>query len=207
MSDSGLSDGEGVERDWRDQIYYWRGRVKFVGDKKILWSGSWLGSFDGPPDEDKFLESKQTFTVHCTKAKGRFGSEIDGPALAGRYKGIYYMDNDGSGKMDKYKTNTQMKFKEKEGTEETPAVLFNVVGKGMNEFGDYIINGTYDTCSQFLCAPRTYISETDPRVKLSLDELLDHFTPSKQAHSTNTKDTKSNGTTDASHSKKRKLAS
>ena len=140
--------------------------------KKLKWGGSWLGSFEGQPSDSAYSGNVQTFSVAGPKLKSGESelAQVTADSLSGRWAGTYLMDNDGSGSLVKYKTTAQMKFRKREDAE--PEALM-VCGKGSNEFGAFVIAGTYNISTGMLDAPRTYIADDDERVKLSLDDLLD----------------------------------
>ena len=163
---SGLSEEEEQPvRDWREQIYYWRGTLApGKGKAKLLWTGTWAGSFDGTPSAKDF-ENVQSFKVTGPAA----AADESLPAEKGRWKGTYQMDNDGSGSTSTYKTDASFKFV---AAEPGSTSHFRMAGKGSNEFGAFVIHGTYASSTKLLDTAREYIADDDPRVKLSLDELL-----------------------------------
>ena len=91
------------------------------------------------------------------------------PAEKGRWKGTYQMDNDGSGSTSTYKTDASFKFI---AAEQGSTSHFLMAGKGSNEFGAFVIHGTYESNTKLLDTAREYVADDDSRVKLSLDELL-----------------------------------
>ena len=46
--------------DWRQPVFYWRGKVEGT-----TWEGTWVSSIDGLPSDEEFATSTNTFKLEC----------------------------------------------------------------------------------------------------------------------------------------------
>jgi hypothetical protein len=185
------------EPDWRDQIYYWQGKLSYDDNlQSVTWKGHWMGSFTGKPGQEEFAISNNDFVYHSIsieKSKvvsimnqnsymngnGSNGSSTAGYSLlrpvSGYYKGYYMMqNNDIDDKHDKY-TDKEFLVEFEENPSKSFPFLYNVYGKGDSEFGIFILHGTYDSNNKILEMSRQYIADCDLRCSMSLPQLKQYF--------------------------------
>ncbi|KAJ1419881.1 hypothetical protein B484DRAFT_433657 [Ochromonadaceae sp. CCMP2298] len=152
------------ELDWRDQLYYWTGTLT-PEEGKLLWKGSWVGSYSGPPSATDFVSSSNHF---------EYSSEVPTSSIpfSGLYNGFYLMDNYGSGALDRYvDKELHLEFIARKDE------VWDVVGRGDSEFGPFVVRGSYDKETGVLEVARQYTAETDPRSAMSIAELSVLFWP------------------------------
>lgn len=180
------------EVDWRLQIYYWVG--KFEPDCQtpscFRWSGCWLGSFVGRPLEEDFAVSSNAFEYTTDPISIENATRVDttdGPLyipVETVIHGYYMMENDSPGKLDKFLdkgivmhfSQDEYKFKFSDVKEKVNSDgVFNVVGKGDSEFGEFFLSGTWDSKTKTLEMCRQYLLDTDIRADMDLDEYKQHL--------------------------------
>jgi hypothetical protein len=156
--------------DWRDQIYYWTGKVEYNEALQcLLWKGKWIGSFTGKPTTEEFEASESKFcynSVPIDKAKvlsANGNTQVLRP-VSGFYKGSYTMD---PGDEEEYCDKEFLLDFEDAGKLHN----YNVYGKGDSDFGAFILQGTFDGQSRVLDLCRQYIVESDPRCSMTLSQL------------------------------------
>jgi hypothetical protein len=92
--------------DWREQIYYWTGELSYDDvNKRLVWRGSWLGSFVGKPQPEEFAWSNNEFeyvTTEKTEASTVLIGEHLRPPPSTFFHGYYMMDSTGTNVYDKY---------------------------------------------------------------------------------------------------------
>ena len=164
------------EPDWHDQIYYWAGRLDYDDRMRcLMWKGKWVGSFTGKPSKEEFESSNQEFVYQSPQIEktrifphGGFLRPCNG-----YYKGHYMVQPDGGNGLDKFvDKEVVIEFEELSGRL-TP--FYNVYGKGDNEFGVFILHGTFDAAHRSLEMTRQYLEENDPRMSMSLMQLKQCF--------------------------------
>jgi hypothetical protein len=158
---------EKMSQDWREQLYYWRGSLK-VHKGHVAWEGTWCGTFgsEPPSDEDYATNSTQTFG-----ARGPKRTDALPPPVRAKWKSVYAMDNDGSGKVSKYSDSRHsIAFRGVSTT--TLGERWACVARGRNEFGRFCSWGECDG-KGVLTLARRYLRDDDPRAKMSLEELMD----------------------------------
>lgn len=165
-----------AEPDWRDQIYYWVGKLSYDDKQQCLrWRGRWMGSFSGKPAESEFDSSSNEFT-YCSprieKARA-FSSQGLLRPISGHYAGQYGMDNDGSGVIEMY-TDKEL-LMEFEETSLDPCPQYFVYGRGDSEFGEFIVHGTYDSSTRMLDMSRQYLSDNDLKRMMTMPQLKLHI--------------------------------
>lgn len=164
------------EPDWREQIYYWTGKLAFDDSKSCLsWKGHWLGSFTGKPSREEFASSTNEFSYYSQRIERSRAFTNEGLLRphSGAYKGSYKMDNDGTGEMEQY--NDKEFFIEFEEILGLATPRYHVYGKGDSEFGVFILHGSYDAITRVLEMDRQYLAENDLRKTMSLMQLKLHF--------------------------------
>lgn len=167
-------DEEEDDMDWREQLYYWTGKLYYVATMKQLnWQGVWVGSYTGKPSIEEFNNSKNIFeyTSEFVIDASQISAD-DGTLkpLSSYYLGYYLMDNNGSGLLEKYLDHEYyMEFELISNT--FRGSQYSVVGKGDSEFGCFIVTGLFCTDTGLLEMTRQYISETDIRCSMNIKEL------------------------------------
>jgi hypothetical protein len=178
------------EPDWRDQIYYWQGKLSYDDNlQSVSWKGHWMGSFTGKPAQEEFDISNNDFVYHSMAIdKSKVVSVINNGTtssstavssllrpVSGYYKGYYMMqNNEMDDKHDKY-TDKEFILEFEENPSKTFPFLYNVYGKGDSEFGIFILHGTYDSYNKTLEMSRQYIADCDLRCSMSLPQLKQYF--------------------------------
>lgn len=158
--------------DWREQLYFWLGTISVDAQNSCLvWKGSWLGYFNTTPTPEQLQWSRNFFEYSGPSA---VESDVALPngglrPLSGAFKGHYMMDNNGGGSMQRFSDKScSLDFQEIPGSN---PLRYSVVGKGDSEFGDFVVEGIYDSSTRVLAASRRYVVETDPLAKSTLQEL------------------------------------
>jgi hypothetical protein len=158
--------------DWREQLYFWLGTISVDAQNScIVWKGSWLGYFNTTPTPEQLQWSRNFFEYSGPSA---VESDVALPngglrPLSGAFKGHYMMDNSGGGSMQRFSDKScGLDFQEISGSN---PLRYSVVGKGDSEFGDFVIEGIYDSSTRVLAASRRYVVETDPLAKSTLQDL------------------------------------
>jgi hypothetical protein len=161
-----------AEPDWREQIYYWVGKLSFDDKQQCLrWRGKWMGSFSGMPAQSEFDGSSNEFAYcsPCVEKSRIFTAHGLLRPFGGYYSGQYSMDNDGSGVTEMY-TDKELLL-EFEEVAADPYPQFFVFGRGDSDFGEFVIDGTYDGSSRILEMSRQYLAENDSKKNLSMQQL------------------------------------
>jgi hypothetical protein len=165
-----------AEPDWRDQIYYWVGKLSYDDKQQCLrWRGRWIGSFSGKPAPTEFDSSSNDFS-YCSPRieKSRaFSSQGLLKPVSGNYTGEYGMDNDGTGVNEMYTDKLlTMEFEE---TQLDPFPQYFVWGRGDSEFGEFIVHGRYDSSTRVLDMSRQYLADSDLKRSMSMVQLKTHL--------------------------------
>mmetsp|Transcript_17987 Transcript_17987/g.44773 ORF Transcript_17987/g.44773 Transcript_17987/m.44773 type:complete len:224 (-) Transcript_17987:306-977(-) len=176
-----------VEKNWRDTLYIWDGIVTVGipddGDEKkdspvpVLWEGSWV-PVENVPDAAKAEAPKRhafkkDIDANCEFQVTGTASKKDRFFVAKLTKGEGWEMEDGDTKKryhdathDVWIKNLKWNGNQKDETESL------VVAKGENEFGPFVSAGWMRPGCRWTVA-RRYLSESDPRAKLSFQELYD----------------------------------
>ncbi len=165
-----------VEPDWRDQIYYWVGKLSYDDRQQCLrWRGKWMGSFSGKPAQSEFDSSSNDFSYCSPKIEKSKVFSLEGflRPVTGQYTGEYNMDNDGSGTIEVY-TDKEL-LVEFEELAKDPYPRYFVYGRGDSEFGEFVVHGTYDSLNRLLEMNRQYIADNDIQRDMSMMQLKQHL--------------------------------
>lgn len=170
--DNSKSVEQNEEDDWRDQLYYWTGKLIFDMNRKCLvWNGSWIGSYEGRPEAEEFSWSCNHFE-YCSQQIRETSAVFDGTflrPLSGSFRGFYMMDTNGNGSLDRYfDKEFDVQFEQVLGV--YPPV-HTVVGKGDSDFGAFILTGAFHAATGLLEMTRQYIANNDVMRAMDLDEL------------------------------------
>ncbi len=192
---SNNSSNNNNEPDWRDQIYYWSGRLDYQESTKLMvWKGKWIGSFTGKPTFEEFETNGNEFcyesanTIDKNKVYPAGGGGVHGilKPVSTTFKGYYVIDSDvvangkdGTGATDSdeqeeryYDKEFILEFEE---VYQRPHPSYAVYGKGDSEFGVFILNGSYDSSTRTMEMSREYLAEHDSRGNLILAQLKQYF--------------------------------
>jgi hypothetical protein len=160
-------EGGGDLPDWRDQIYYWTGRLELdrhLG--RLVWRGNWLGSFHGKPGAEEFVAEglSQLFEYEGDEVLEEevwVCGILTPPPRPLRFTGYYMMDNDDSGHPERFLEKEFVMSFEERGGNVAQERFFLVRGHGESEFGPFITNGTYSAYTGVLDMARKYVISAD----------------------------------------------
>jgi hypothetical protein len=159
--------------DWRDQIYYWQGKMEYDESLQcVTWKGKWIGSFTGKPTQEEFSSSESAFyytSVPIDKAKiFPNGNTTALRPISGFYRGYYLMEREEPDVEPEKYSDKEFLLDFEDGGKTNQ---YYVYGKGDSEFGVFLLQGTYDATSRNMELCRQYITENDLRSSMQLAQL------------------------------------
>lgn len=132
---------------WRDTLFRWQGTLDEKSNYKGKWKGIGIERDDDGDDGNAF--------------GGKRISSISSCVLSGAWKTWYMLDG------KKHWDNPPYTLKLIENQRD-------VVGKGENEFGHFVIWGDYEQDAHSLTLNRRYMDDDDARVAMDLEEITNH---------------------------------
>lgn len=166
------------EPDWRDQIYYWVGQLRFDEKGKCaVWEGKWMGSFTGKPPMEELESSANIFSYKTAEISK--SSVVQGRGLvpySGLYHGYHLIDTEGEDdelEHEKFEErNVLIEFDEIQGGS---SATYQAFGRGESEFGVFILNGSFVSTTGTLDMSRQYLVDHDVRCTMTIAQLKQYF--------------------------------
>lgn len=162
---------------WRDQIYYFDGKLSYSSHfKAFLWSGAWLGSYGAAPNEAEFKDSPNEFQYFSSTIDEKLIKANKVPSMIG-FRGFFMMDNFRTGEgTSYYEQDFCIEFSQRNcHSVNKMDSKFDVIGRGCNSFGAFILSGEFQACCSLLRLQRQYIADDDQRAKMCMMELRNCF--------------------------------
>mmetsp|Transcript_1508 Transcript_1508/g.4537 ORF Transcript_1508/g.4537 Transcript_1508/m.4537 type:complete len:258 (+) Transcript_1508:91-864(+) len=185
------------DEDWRDTLFYWHGKVSWVGGerKQMSWRGTWLSSVAQiQPTAAEFGSSFNHFELNFELPEGSGREVLQGRwelgvfcGVGGELRGHYLMEPpDGAGYRRAYRDDKhELRFDR--GLEHHPHLgpFVLCAARGVNEFGRFVAlgharrargTGSLDDAVELTLA-RRYVRDDDSRWHWHLDQLLASVPP------------------------------
>ncbi|RYH20326.1 hypothetical protein EON65_23785 [archaeon] len=167
------------EPDWRDQIYYWVGQLRFDEKGKCLvWEGKWMGSFTGKPPKEELESSTNDFSYKSVEVSKSSVMQGTGGLVpySGLYHGYHLIDTEGEeAEVEREKFEEKDVLIEFEEVAGGHSATHQACGRGESEFGVFILNGSYVCTTGILEMSRQYLADHDLRCTMTIAQLKQYF--------------------------------
>lgn len=205
------TNGGVMERDWRDEVYYWSGKLEYsMQERCLVWRGQWLGSFTGKPSHEEMQSSHNEFCYSSqtidrarvflppSRSSASSSLMINNNSfmkpLSGYYQGYYLIGHEQNGLEKEQYTDQSLylefqpaamttTIEDDEDDEEVGTHYYDVYGIGYSEFGKFLLKGVFHGSTRQLEVSRQYIAEHDPRYKMDLPQWKRFLTSSTRTNS------------------------